>query len=581
MAVLALVIDIRAAESCACGAPTSLLMLPLGARPILGEIAERVGALPEGDASELWVVPAFEADEPYGRRLEALGVRVKVVPSERLDAALAGRSGREQVVVFDAGRWPVGTFNLEGFLRRHVRERVVTHLVAVGAAEPRAREWVERDEQGRVTRIQRVYGGVALPEAASCGAFMTIAPAAALRGVRFRSVPELRGALAEKGEASRDVALPIDVIDLEQAEGVLAVNERWFAAKSSRGGNGVVAGSGCRIDPSARLIGPVVLHEDVRVAAGATIVGPTVIGAGCTLEERSIVAQAVLAPGTLVRSGVTLRHCIASGSCLACPEGTAPRAPARMNGPGVPGRRPKLAGASSAARPTDRRRQAHLACKRVMDVVLAAAGLILLSPLLIAVAIVVKATSPGPVFFIHRREQREGKEFGCVKFRTMEADAHERQQELMERNEVDGPQFKLREDPRVTRVGGWLRRTNIDELPQLFNVLVGHMSLVGPRPSPFKENQICVPWRRARLSVRPGITGLWQICRSPDRTAGDFHEWIFYDIAYVRHFTIWLDFKIILATIVTRGGRRSMPMSRLVPEASGRGGHRSRMAISR
>jgi lipopolysaccharide/colanic/teichoic acid biosynthesis glycosyltransferase len=113
-------------------------------------------------------------------------------------------------------------------------------------------------------------------------------------------------------------------------------------------------------------------------------------------------------------------------------------------------------------------------------------------------------------------------------------------------------------------LGKWLRTTNIDELPQLFNVLVGHMSLVGPRPSPFRENQICVPWRRARLSVRPGITGLWQICRSADRSAGDFHEWIFYDITYVRQFTLWLDLKILVATVLTLGGRSSVPVSRLI-----------------
>ena len=112
----------------------------------------------------------------------------------------------------------------------------------------------------------------------------------------------------------------------------------------------------------------------------------------------------------------------------------------------------------------------------------------------------------------------------------MTADAHRQQRQLYRSNQVDGPQFKLKEDPRVTRVGRLLRVTNLDEIPQLINVLRGQMSLVGPRPSPFRENQICVPWRRARLSVRPGITGLWQVCRDEDRTEGDFHEWIYYDL---------------------------------------------------
>jgi lipopolysaccharide/colanic/teichoic acid biosynthesis glycosyltransferase len=145
----------------------------------------------------------------------------------------------------------------------------------------------------------------------------------------------------------------------------------------------------------------------------------------------------------------------------------------------------------------------------------------------------------------------------------MVADAHRHQRELYSHNEVDGPQFKLTEDPRVTEFGGWIRRTNIDELPQLINVLLGHMSLVGPRPSPFRENQICLPWRRARLSVRPGITGLWQLCRER-RFKGDFHQWIYYDLVYVKHFSIWLDIKILLATIISRAGKRRVPLSRLL-----------------
>jgi lipopolysaccharide/colanic/teichoic acid biosynthesis glycosyltransferase len=180
------------------------------------------------------------------------------------------------------------------------------------------------------------------------------------------------------------------------------------------------------------------------------------------------------------------------------------------------------------------------------------------------VAILIKLDSRGPVLFSHRRERHGGSEFPCWKFRTMVADAHAQQRELYRQNEVDGPQFKLRHDPRVTRVGRYLRMTNMDELPQLVNVLVGHMSLVGPRPSPFRENQICVSWRRARLSVRPGITGLWQICRD-ERCGGDFHQWIYYDLMYVRHFSLWLDAKLLAATLLTLGGRWTVPLSWIVP----------------
>ena len=106
--------------------------------------------------------------------------------------------------------------------------------------------------------------------------------------------------------------------------------------------------------------------------------------------------------------------------------------------------------------------------------------------------------------------------------------------------------------------------TNIDELPQLLNVLRGDMSLIGPRPSPFRENQICVPWRNARLSVRPGITGLWQVCRH-DRSAGDFHQWIYFDMLYARHVSYWLDFRILAATFLTFAGRWSVPLHWMIP----------------
>ena len=152
-----------------------------------------------------------------------------------------------------------------------------------------------------------------------------------------------------------------------------------------------------------------------------------------------------------------------------------------------------------------------------------------------------------PVFFAHRRETIGGREFPCLKFRSMYRDAEKMKQQMTEVNLADGPQVYFAWDPRVTKVGRFLRKTRLDELPQFFNVLRGQMSVVGPRPSPFKENQFCPAWREARLSVRPGITGLWQVKRT--RRAGtDFQEWIKYDIEYVETRTFWLDMKIIWKT---------------------------------
>jgi lipopolysaccharide/colanic/teichoic acid biosynthesis glycosyltransferase len=154
-----------------------------------------------------------------------------------------------------------------------------------------------------------------------------------------------------------------------------------------------------------------------------------------------------------------------------------------------------------------------------------------------------------PFFFGHKRETTGGREFVCWKFRSMRNDAEQIKVELEQQNRADGPQFFIEDDPRLTRVGNIIRRLNIDELPQFFNVLLGHMAIVGPRPSPFRENQFCPGWREARLSVRPGITGLWQVRRS--RLTGlDFQEWIRYDIEYVEKGNWTMDLWIIGQTIL-------------------------------
>jgi lipopolysaccharide/colanic/teichoic acid biosynthesis glycosyltransferase len=178
-------------------------------------------------------------------------------------------------------------------------------------------------------------------------------------------------------------------------------------------------------------------------------------------------------------------------------------------------------------------------------------------------------TSPGPVFFGDVREGKDGKAFYCWKFRSMRVNADDMQRMLKAQQKMDGPQFKMDRDPRVTGLGRWLRRLNLDELPQLWNVVRGEMSFVGPRPSPFRENQICVPWRNGRLSVRPGITGLWQVCRH-DRALGDFHQWIYYDLLYVRNVSPLLDLKIFAGTVLTLGGKWPLSLSTMLDSAGRR-----------
>lgn len=185
--------------------------------------------------------------------------------------------------------------------------------------------------------------------------------------------------------------------------------------------------------------------------------------------------------------------------------------------------------------------------KRVFDVVCSMAALTILSPVMLLVAMCILIEDGHPLFFGHRRQGRGGKIFRCMKFRTMQRNAQKIVDELQELNLADGPQVMILNDPRVTRVGRILRATNLDEIPQFWNVLIGQMSLVGPRPSPDDENQFCPAWRDLRLSVRPGITGLWQLKRTRGR-GEDFQEWIKYDIQYVQTANFAVDLAILART---------------------------------
>jgi exopolysaccharide biosynthesis polyprenyl glycosylphosphotransferase len=184
--------------------------------------------------------------------------------------------------------------------------------------------------------------------------------------------------------------------------------------------------------------------------------------------------------------------------------------------------------------------------KRAIDITASGLGLILLSPLFLAVAAAIKLTSPGPVFFIQKRVSLNNRKFVLYKFRSMYRGSHLRRDELAGRNIMAGPVFKVKDDPRVTPVGRVLRKFSIDELPQLFNVLAGHMSLVGPRPPLPSEVARYEPWQRRRLSMRPGLTCLWQVS---GRNAIGFEEWMKLDIKYIDNWSLWLDFKIIAKTV--------------------------------
>jgi exopolysaccharide biosynthesis polyprenyl glycosylphosphotransferase len=187
-----------------------------------------------------------------------------------------------------------------------------------------------------------------------------------------------------------------------------------------------------------------------------------------------------------------------------------------------------------------------LALKRLLDIVGAALLMVLLSPLMLLVSIAIKVDSRGPVFFRQERVGLHGRTFAVVKFRSMSSDAEEKLGDLVNENEISGHAFKLANDPRTTRFGRFLRRSSLDELPQLLNVLLGQMSLVGPRPPlPTEVAQYDI-WHRRRLSMKPGMTGLWQVRA---RREPEFDRWVEQDLEYIDSWSLWLDFKIIARTV--------------------------------
>ena len=274
---------------------------------------------------------------------------------------------------------------------------------------------------------------------------------------------------------------------------------------------------------ATRAAGDAWKDPDAAIETGANFVGPVWVGAGRTVRR----GQTVVGPA-VVWDDPERRPKTEAIQWLELEPSDLPAGPGAPRDVSVVGR----------------------AAKRVFDIAFSLAALALTLPLYPFILLAIWLEDGRPLFFSHRRETLGGREFGCVKFRSMRRDAERLKAELKAANQADGPQFYIEHDPRLTRVGRFLRRYNLDELPQFFNVLVGDMSVVGPRPSPRHENQFCPAWREARLSVRPGITGLWQIKRT--RTAGnDFQEWIRFDIEYVERRTWRLDLYITWKTLAT------------------------------
>ena len=552
MRAFPILLDTRPAYLSDAGGAASLLLAPLGPATVLRYLSDSLSVLGH---HKVTIATAFEPPPEYEACIREAQVPVEaIVPAADLCALIADYEPSDWLVLVDPGCVPSSGLKPRSLLREtDGGPRRVRHLVALEAHPGGTTERVHVGRNGSVGRIQRYYDSATWPF--TSGVACSLVPVSCTMGASdlpFGSLKDLRHSLAERGIPSLDVFLHGGAFDLSQERDLLALSERqvleYFSSRSKQDG-WLAVGSGCRVDPSARLVGPVVLHDGAEIGPDASVVGPAVIGPGAKVGRRAVVAQCLLGPDSVVAADLTLCHRAVFGA--SSDSGPAP----------APLYEPLTVAADEPGAGAERQRSpsAYPFLKAAFDVVASGLGLLLLSPLLALIALLVRLESDGPVFYGDRREGKGGRVFRCLKFRTMVAGADSQQRELMAKNQVDGPQFKMDRDPRITRLGRVLRALNLDELPQLLNVLRLEMSLVGPRPSPFRENQMCVPWRDGRLSVRPGITGLWQVCRH-DRAQGDFHQWIQFDLLYVRHMSFVVDLKILAATVVSLAGKRAVPL---------------------
>ncbi len=572
MQIIPIVLDLRPGYLDGASAGESLLSLPLGTGSVFGELSSW---LLHSGCTGLSVLPTFQPDVQYVERIQTVAPpNTRIVGADVLANLIHDHEPSDLLLVVDPRYWPLSGLEFGSLLTDDREPGWAVHGVAMASAGRGAKEYVHCDDSGRIRRISRYYDQVTHLQIKAVS--YSVVPLASCEKIRLRSLAEFRAALAKRGVLSRDVPIQSAVVDLSDSAGFLTLSEQQILAhvcdRAPYGfvlqENGVLVADQHEIHESAKIIGPVIVQDGVCIEKDAIVVGPSVLGAASRISKGATVAQSVLACGAIVPAGHMIRQNIAVGIEGAGFQATLNREGRRDPWPVVQDDAIRLLADASAAGGVGHFQSDYPRFKLIADVALAGISLVLLAPLFAIVALLIKLDSRGPVFFGHQREGKDGDVFRCLKFRTMCADAHLQQRRLYNTNALDGPQFKLHNDPRVTRVGTWLRATNIDELPQLINVFLGQMSLVGPRPSPFRENQICVPWRRARLSVRPGITGLWQICRD-QRSEGDFHQWIAYDILYVRNLSFWLDIKILVATALTLGGLWNVPPNWLVRQERG------------
>ena len=432
------------------------------------------------------------------------------------------------------------------------------------------REKVRLTAQGTVAGVRRLYSDSAepVPFSTDWPHHLFVKTDVLDQVLTNRTLPQSFSALLQRCRSKAVMLRAINVggtvLDLDTEEGLLGFlatrcksSAQNYHNVNNKSQKEIFDKDGITISDSARLFGKILFGRNVSIGKNAIIVGPTIISNDVKIAQGAVIRASIVGPGVrvpknyLIQNRVVIgsgskREIMRLGSYLQCCQKQAKRnktgrITAATNGKAI----------YKNSSPNNFRtwlRFSYAGCfKRIADIVAAITVLILFAPILPIIALAMKLTSRGPIFFKDIRQGLYGRAFNCLKFRTMLVGADKLQEKLRVLNQADGPQFKIVDDPRLSAVGRFLRDTYIDEIPQFLNVLLGQMSVVGPRPSPESENILCPFWRDARLSVRPGITGLWQVCRTR-QPMKDFQEWIYYDTKYVRELSLWMDLWICWQT---------------------------------
>ncbi len=384
-------------------------------------------------------------------------------------------------------------------------------LVSVRLTERGRDGYTERviaDDANRLISLRRLYTA---PVHSKCRMLVTSDPAMAWlwhrspsRRAGYREVRFATGLNRYRQTSRRGQYFDASDPDAEKRF-VVALMQRWDDVETGCAGvtarqTGVWIHQSATVEPGARFVGPVWIGAGVRVEARQVVVGPQIVTDRTAIEP-------VTAPSLRIRRRVE-------------------------------------AGRKSTTLPATHHR---LVTRRLFDIAFSLVVLALTAPLFPLIMFAIWLDDGRPFFFAHTRQTLGGRNFVCFKFRTMCKNAEQLKERIAGQNVCDGPQFHVEDDPRLLRVGRLLRRFQLVELAQFVNVLFGHMSVIGPRPSPDDENQFCPAWRDARLSVRPGVTGLWQVSRTRAPQA-DFQEWIRHDLDYVERQSWRLDLVIIYKT---------------------------------